>query len=95
MAMAIPIVSTSAGIRGFSLKDGQSVLLGDTSDEFASHVINLLRDGERRDSVGKAAREVALSTIDWGVLGRRLVGIVDEAQRKINHAIRQTSVNTQ
>jgi glycosyltransferase involved in cell wall biosynthesis len=83
MAMAMPIVSTSQGVRGFPLVNGESVLVASDAEEFAACVAALLRDPERRKAVGQAARQVAVSTIDWQVLGKRLVHIIETTQRQM------------
>jgi glycosyltransferase involved in cell wall biosynthesis len=78
MAMGMPIVSTPQGIRGFSLANGESVLVAHSDAEFAAQIVRLMRDPELRARLGKAAREVALRTIDWAVLGKRLRAIVSQ-----------------
>ena len=75
--MAMAIVSTPAGIRGFSLVDGESVLIAHDNEQFAQHVIGLLQDATYRTRLGTAARRVALTTIDWRVLGARLIKVVE------------------
>jgi glycosyltransferase involved in cell wall biosynthesis len=82
MAMEMAIVSTPQGIRGFSLVNDESVLIAHNEEQFASHVVALLRDQPRRQSLGAAAREVALSTVDWPVLGKRLVGIIHSVEEE-------------
>ncbi|HIE26282.1 TPA: glycosyltransferase, partial [Candidatus Poribacteria bacterium] len=77
MAMAMPIVSTRQGIRGFSLVDGESVLIADSPEQFAANVLLLLRNPELRMDIGTKARQVALKTIDWPILGQRLRAIVE------------------
>ena len=76
MAMAMPIVSTPAGIRGFALRENESVLVAQDSTQFAGHVVALLNDPLRRERLGTAARQAALTTIDWAVLGKKLMAIV-------------------
>jgi len=78
MAMGMAIVSTPQGIRGFSLVDGESVLIAHDNEHFATGVIKLLRDRKLCDQMGRAARSVAIATIDWRVLGRRLKVIIEE-----------------
>jgi len=78
MAMGMAIVSTSQGIRGFSLIDEESVLIAYNNEQFATHVVKLLRNHKLREQLGKAARNVALITIDWQVLGKRLIKIIEE-----------------
>jgi glycosyltransferase involved in cell wall biosynthesis len=83
MAMAMPIVSTPEGVRGFSLVDGESVLIAQDFQDFARHVILLLGSQERRNKLGFAARNVALATVDWSVLGRKLAAIVESTLRGV------------
>jgi glycosyltransferase involved in cell wall biosynthesis len=80
MAMGIPIVSTPAGVRGFALVDGESVLIGRTPAQFAENVLRLLEDEAKRSALGEAARQIALETIDWRVLGDRLLKIIERTQ---------------
>jgi len=72
------------GIKGFSLIDGESVLIANDNKQFASHVLRLLRDIKLREKLDVAAREVALSTIDWKVLGKRLKSIVEETYANLS-----------
>lgn len=83
MAMAMPIVSTPQGVRGFPLVDGQSVLIANDAEEFSAHAVSFLRNPERRTSLGQSARQTALATIDWHVLGKRLVQIIETTQEQI------------
>jgi glycosyltransferase involved in cell wall biosynthesis len=83
MAMGMAIVSTPEGVRGFALQDGQSVSVAHTNEQFAAQVIELLNQPERRERMGEAARQVALATIDWAVLGERLRAIVDDVEREL------------
>ncbi len=77
MAMGISIASTPEGIRGFPLVDGESVLVGYSKEQFASHAVTLLSDSKLRESMGKNARKIAEVTIDWAVLGKQLKEIVN------------------
>lgn len=76
MAMGMCIVSTLEGVRGFPLVDGKSVFIGHSNIQFAEHVTRLLRNPVERERAGALAREVALATVDWKVLGKRLINIV-------------------
>ena len=84
MAMGMCIVSTPEGVRGFPLVDGKSVFIGHSNKQFAEHVAQLLRNPVQRERAGALAREVALSTIDWKVLGKRLVNIVKTTGEALN-----------
>ncbi|MDP9314583.1 MAG: glycosyltransferase family 4 protein [Chloroflexota bacterium] len=84
MAMGMPIVSTPAGVRGFPLVNGLSVAIAESNEQFARHVIDLLRDPSRREQMGRLARETALETIDWRVLGKRLRSIIGRVQNNLS-----------
>lgn len=80
MAMAMPIVSTPQGVRGFALVDGKSVLVAKDRERFAVKTISLLRNPDLRMKIGHNARQVALQTIDWLILGERLRAIIETAR---------------
>lgn len=81
MAMAMPIVSTPQGIRGYALEHDRSVLVAHSDREFAEHILSLLADPPRCLRLGTSAREVAAMTIDWRVLGKRLQSIIESVQK--------------
>jgi polysaccharide biosynthesis protein PslH len=83
LAMGMPIVSTPQGIRGFALVDDESALIARTNEQFATQCVSLLRDHEKRGQLGGAARDLALSTLDWPVLGRRVVESVEATRRAL------------
>ncbi|EFK08097.1 glycosyltransferase, group 1 family protein [delta proteobacterium NaphS2] len=83
MAMGIPIVSTPAGVRGFELVDGESVLIVRNNAEFAANILRLARDRYLRDKIGANSRRTALATLDWQVLGNRLMAIVKKHAAEI------------
>lgn len=72
MAMAMPIVSTPMGVRGFPLEHKRSVMIARDDSEFVDHVVRLAKDPELRSRLGMAARDLAVKTIDWTILGQRL-----------------------
>lgn len=84
MAMAMPIVSTPEGARGFPLVDGESVLIARDDEQFAAQIVDLLADPPRLERMGAAARQVALATVDWAVLGERLRGIVEQTAASLS-----------
>lgn len=79
--MAMFIVSSPQRIRGFSLVGGESVLITLDNEQFAAHVVILLTGPVGRKNLGAAACDLALSTVDWAILGKRLVDIVKSVQR--------------
>jgi glycosyltransferase involved in cell wall biosynthesis len=78
MAMGKAIVSTSLGCEGFDLTSDQELSLADTPDQFAAAVLALLRDPQRRERMGEAARQHASSNYDWCMIVPRLEQVYDD-----------------
>jgi glycosyltransferase involved in cell wall biosynthesis len=72
MAMGKAIVSTALGCEGFDLVPDRELVIADAPVEFASAVLFLLRDPERRERMGRAARRFAGARYDWRVIVPRL-----------------------
>lgn len=71
LAMGKAVVSTSVGAEGLGLTPGVHFLQADTPDEFADAVILLQRDPERRDALGRAARNLVETHYSWPQVSRR------------------------
>jgi len=72
MAMGKPIVSTRLGCEGFDLTPDQELAVADTPSEFATAIVALLGDPDRRERIGQTARRFAGSRYDWSVIVPRL-----------------------
>jgi sugar transferase (PEP-CTERM/EpsH1 system associated) len=72
MAMGKAIVSTALGCEGLDLVPGQELIIADEPADFAAAVLSLLRDPERRERLGRAARRFAGSQYDWRIIVPRL-----------------------
>jgi len=57
MAMGKPCVSTSLGVKGLSVQDGENILIADNPEDFARATISLLRNKNRRHLIGTNARK--------------------------------------
>ena len=68
MAMGRAIVSTALGCEGFELEPGQELAIADTPDEFATTVLALLQDPDRRERMGRDAHQYARSRYDWRMI---------------------------
>lgn len=61
----MPIVSTPLGAEGFHLKDGQNILLADTPQAFAQHVVRLLQEPSLGTQLAAGGREAIKRYYDW------------------------------
>ena len=57
-ALATPIVTTTVGVEGIGLADGQSCLIADTPQSFANALIRMMSDSDLRLQLCTAAQEV-------------------------------------
>ena len=78
MAMGKAIVSTSLGCEGFDLTSDQELSIADTPDQFAAAALALLRDPQRRERMGEAARQHASSNYDWRMIVPRLEQVYED-----------------
>jgi glycosyltransferase involved in cell wall biosynthesis len=65
MATGLPIVSTTAAYLGIEAVESRDLLVADAPDEFAADVVALLKNGERRVAMGRAAREFVEENYSW------------------------------
>ncbi|HLT19436.1 MAG TPA: glycosyltransferase, partial [Thermomicrobiales bacterium] len=78
LAMARPVVSTSAGIEGLAVENGRHLLVADRRDEFASAVELLLSEPELAERLGRAGRRLVEQCYDWGPISERLDWLISE-----------------
>jgi polysaccharide biosynthesis protein PslH len=76
MAMGKAIVSTTVGCEGFEVVGGREVLIADEPPEFAAVVLQLLRQPDLREEMGRAARDFASSRYDWRMIVPKLERIL-------------------
>ena len=57
LAAEIPVVTTSIGNEGINAMPGENLLIGDTPEEFAGNVVQLLRDKQLRERMGSAGKD--------------------------------------
>jgi len=69
MSMHKPVVTTSIGSEGIDVVHGESVLVADKPDEFATAVIDLLRDAALRRKLARTGNELVRQRYDWSVIG--------------------------
>ncbi len=70
---AKPVATTSIGIEGIEAAPGEHVRIGDTPEDFAGHVVDLLRDRLLAQEQGLAAKRLAEELYDWRRFTPRLL----------------------
>lgn len=72
LAMQKAVVSTSIGCEGQELIPGEHLMVSDNSQEFARIVIQLLKDRNLRQNLGKNGRIFVQQKYDWDIIARDL-----------------------
>lgn len=78
MALGKPIVTTSEGAKGVSVKSGTHVLIADTPEEFKASMIKLMNDEILRKDLGFAAYQFVINNFDENILTNRLVEFISK-----------------
>jgi polysaccharide biosynthesis protein PslH len=70
LAMAKAVVSTRVGAEGLPLEPGKHFALADRPTDFARKIVSLLRDPERRRTLGAAGRNLVEERFSWAKVAR-------------------------
>lgn len=75
MAMGRAIVSTSLGIEGLQVSDGENFLRADDAPTFARAILDLLQDRAKRARIATAARALVEERFSWKRVARQFEAI--------------------
>ena len=76
LAMGLPCVVSQAALRGTTVADGDGVIAADDPRDFARHLVDLLRDGIRRQKMAGRARAAAEANYRWEAQLARLDEVI-------------------
>jgi polysaccharide biosynthesis protein PslH len=79
LSMEKAVVSTTVGAEGLPLVDGQHFVRADAPSEFSRAVVSLLRDPDRRRSLGQAGRQLVQARYSWSSVARDFEAKCEEA----------------
>jgi len=65
MALGTPVVSTEVGAEGLNVQDGKHILIGESDEDLAAHVVRLLKDQDFATYIAKNARELVREEYGW------------------------------
>lgn len=81
MALGTPVVSTSKGVEGLDVVDGESVLIANEPAVFARRVIDLIQSPVLRGSLAACGRRVVATKYDWHAVGPELDSLIAQVGR--------------
>ncbi|GMQ78941.1 MAG: glycosyltransferase family 4 protein [Anaerolineae bacterium] len=72
MALGVPVVTTTLGVRGIDVEDGKHVLIADSPDEFAAAVLMVMEDRKLCSNLAANARKLVEDKYSWDRIGLKL-----------------------
>ncbi len=82
MSMKIPCVTTSIANDSLHAEVGKEVLVGDTAESFAGHIVSLLQDEEKRNTLAQNGYEFVHKNFSWEKAGEKLEEVLQKAAGK-------------
>ena len=80
--MKVPIVSTSVGCEGFSVEDGQHILLADTPEAFAMKIKEVFSNKQLYSKLAENAYKLVRDNYGWDKLALEMEGVYEDAAGK-------------
>lgn len=93
MAMEKPVVTNPMGAEALSEKAKNCLLIGETAEEIANHIIDLLRDEENRIELGKKGREIVMKEYTWDKVAERYEKLYTELLKNKQRAKKLSSLD--
>lgn len=94
MAMRLPCVTTTIANDSLQAEAGRDVLVGDSPQEFAGHLVDLLRDGEKREQLARNGNTFVHNSYSWETAGKKLEKVLDDVvKRGVSKVASETSFN--
>lgn len=78
LAMGRPMVSTTLGCEGVSVRDGEHLLIADSADRFAGAVMQLFDEPEYGATLGRAGRAKMVEEYSWEYAGELLESLYQD-----------------
>lgn len=72
MAMKIPCISSSLANDALNAESGNEILIGDSPEEFASHILNLLENREKAEKIATNGFRFVNKKFDWKAATQKL-----------------------
>ena len=73
LAMNQAVVCSKVGFLGLCLKSGEGILMGDTAQEFATHVVSILQSDDLRKNLGETGGLHVRKTFAWSGISKQLL----------------------
>lgn len=82
MASSLPVVATAKGVEGIGVTDGNHYLRGESANELAQLIVELLESPNRARKIGFEAKKFVNKHYDWRISAARLGEVYDQLTQK-------------
>jgi len=82
MAEGKAVVSTTLGAEGLPVTHEQNIIIADQPEDFAGRVVALLRDAQKREKLGTAARKLVEENYSWKSVARQFAEVLAKVARR-------------
>lgn len=82
LCMKKPVVCSAVAAEGIALTHGETAMLADDPEAFASATVSLLQNAALRQKLGEQGRQLVLDRYDWRAIYERLEAVFQGAVRK-------------
>lgn len=76
MAMQMPCVTTAIANDSLHADAGREILVGNTPQAFADHIVSLLQSAELRDRIAQAGNQFVHQNFSWAQAGEKLEAVL-------------------
>ena len=82
MASMTPVVTTPIGSEGLGIRDGVSMMVGNTAQELADRVIKILSDKKLYEKIARNAKKIVDNKFTWEQIAHELELIYEKIIKK-------------
>lgn len=82
MASQLPIVSTTVGVEGLMVRNHEHVLIGDTPEEIAQNIVEVIKSPKLAETIAKNARKHVEEHFDYASITDKLHEIYESCRKK-------------
>ena len=86
MASGLPVVSTPVGVAGLGITAGKEALVSSNMDKLSEMVIDLLKNKDKAERIGRAGQEFVKINFDWRGIVAKLNKVYDETKTVSNNS---------
>ena len=76
MSMGIPCITSELSNRSLKAVDKKSILIGNSVNEYVSHIISLLKDEKKIKTIGDGGRKYVIENYNWKTANHKLLKLL-------------------